>query len=129
MTFYQNQPVIETFYARGERLRRGCDSAIRSHRLEDYVQLMGRDCNLLFGTRDAERRPSQPLRTLLMQEMIKRGILAPSFVVSYSHSESDIDRTLEAFDAALGVYRRALEDGVERWLDGPSVKPVFRRYA
>ena len=41
----------------------------------------------------------------------RRGVFAPSLVVSYSHSDDDIDRTVEAIDSALGVYRRALEDG------------------
>ena len=39
----------------------------------------------------------------------------PSLVVSYSHGDEDIDRTVEATDEALGVYR-ALEEGVERYL-------------
>jgi glutamate-1-semialdehyde 2,1-aminomutase len=97
--------------------------------LTGYVDIVGRDCNLLFTTRDADKKPSQPFRTLFMQEMIRRGVIAPSFVVSYSHSEADIDRTVEAADAALAVYARALADGVERFLVGRAVKPVFRRYA
>jgi glutamate-1-semialdehyde 2,1-aminomutase len=61
--------------------------------------------------------------------MIRRGVLAPSFVVSYSHSDEDVDLTIEAVEGALDVYRRALSDGVERYLVGPPVKPVFRSRA
>jgi glutamate-1-semialdehyde 2,1-aminomutase len=61
-----------------------------------------------------------------MQEMIRRGIIAPSFVVSYSHSQTEIDRTIEAVRGALQIYVKALEDGVERYLVGAPVKPVFR---
>jgi glutamate-1-semialdehyde 2,1-aminomutase len=63
-----------------------------------------------------------------MQELIKQGILAPSFVVSYSHCDSDIDQTIDGVAAALIVYRQALEDGVEKYLEGRPVKPVFRAY-
>ncbi len=35
---------------------------------------------------------------------------------------------LRAVGDALAVYRRALDDGVERYLVGPSVKPVYRRF-
>jgi glutamate-1-semialdehyde 2,1-aminomutase len=56
-------------------------------------------------------------------------VLAPSFVVSWSHGRADVDRTLEAVRASLRVYRDALEAGVERFLQGPPVKPVFRPYA
>lgn len=63
-----------------------------------------------------------------MQELVRRGILAPSFVVSFSHTEADIDQTIEAVEAALPAYRRALEGNVNDVLEGPSVQPVFRRY-
>jgi glutamate-1-semialdehyde 2,1-aminomutase len=84
---------------------------------------------LLFFTRDEDGRPSQPFRTLFMQELVKRGVIAPSFVVSYAHSEADIDRTIEAVHGSLQVYGRALGGRVEDFLEGASVKPVFRRFA
>jgi glutamate-1-semialdehyde 2,1-aminomutase len=129
MRFYQEHPVIETLEARGARLRRGIEQAAVAAGVAQNVGVVSRHCNLLFFTRDAEGRPSQPLRTLFMQELIRRGVIAPSFVVSWSHSEDDIDRTIEIAAEAMQVYRRALDEGVERHLAGPSVKPVFRRYA
>lgn len=129
MRFYETHPVVETLHERGARLRQGYAQAAARHGLTGYVDLVGRDCNLLFTTRDADNKPSQAFRTLFMQEMIRRGVIAPSFVVSYSHREADIERTVEAADAALAVYARALSDGVESFLEGRPVKPVFRRYA
>jgi glutamate-1-semialdehyde 2,1-aminomutase len=64
-----------------------------------------------------------------MQELCRRGILAPSFVVSYAHGDAEIDATIEAVREALVVYRRALDEGVGKFLLGPSVKPVFRPFA
>jgi glutamate-1-semialdehyde 2,1-aminomutase len=63
-----------------------------------------------------------------MQEMIACGILAPSFVVSYSHTDGDIDRTIEAVDSAAAIYARALDDGATQYLEGRPVKPVFRPF-
>ncbi len=48
--------------------------------------------------------------------------------MSYSHNDEDIDRTIDAIDAALGVYKRALEDGVDRYLVGSPSSVVFRKY-
>ncbi len=62
-----------------------------------------------------------------MQEMLRGGVIGPSFIVSYSHSDDDIDRTVDAFDGACEIYSRALEDGVERWLIGGPTKNVYRR--
>ena len=129
MHFYRDYPVVETLYSRGARLRQGFEQVVKENDLVGHVDLVSRDCNLLFGTRDADKRPSQMFRTLFMQEMINRGVVAPSFVVSYSHSEQDIDRTVEAAAEALRIYRRALADGPESYIKGRSVKPVFRRFA
>ena len=54
---------------------------------------------------------------------------APSFVVSYSHAPADVDRTIDAVEAALQVYARALSDGVGQFLVGRPVKPVYRTYS
>jgi glutamate-1-semialdehyde 2,1-aminomutase len=63
-----------------------------------------------------------------MQELIRRGIIAPSFVVSFSHSDADIERTAEAVYGAHLVYRKALDEGIDKYLEGRPVKPVDRRY-
>jgi glutamate-1-semialdehyde 2,1-aminomutase len=126
MDVYTTRPVIETLRARGARLRKGFDSVVQAHGLSKQLQLMSRDCNLLFVTRDSREHPSQEFRTLFMQELVRGGVLAPSFVVGFSHSESDIDATLEAVQRALPVYAAALSDGVGRFLEGPPVKPAFR---
>ncbi len=126
---YREEPVTEHLHRQGRRLREGFLQAVDAHGLRGYVDCFGRDCCLFFGTCGADGRPSQPMRTLFMQEMIRHGVLAPSFVISYSHTDADVDRTVEAADAALKVYRQALDEGVERHLVGPSVKPVFRPYA
>ena len=52
----------------------------------------------------------------------------PSLVVSYSHGDEDIERTTDAIDGALAVYRRALDEGVEHFLIGRPSQVVYRRY-
>jgi len=69
------------------------------------------------------------MRTLFLQETIRRGVIAPALVVSYSHTDRDIDLTIEIIGEALAVYRKALADGAERYLEGRPVKPVFRPFA
>lgn len=124
----RNEPVIETLYRQGDRLRTGVNQAITAAGVEGHFEVAGRSSNLIFVTRDTEGERSQPFRTLFMQELIRGGVLAPSFVISYSHGDDDVDRTIEVVHEALRVYRSALDDGVETYLVGRSVKPVFRTY-
>jgi glutamate-1-semialdehyde 2,1-aminomutase len=126
---YREQSVVEYLWTKGERLRVGINHAISRHQIGEYFELAGRPCNLIYRTKDERGEPSQAFRTLFLQELIRAGILAPSFVVSFSHSDEDIDRTVDVVDQVLSVYARALEDGVEKYLVGRSVKPVNRTYA
>lgn len=125
---YREEDVIGHMWRVGDRLATGLREIAAANGVQEQVEPLGLPCNLVFTTRDAEGLPSQPLRTLLLQELLRRGVLAPSLVVSYSHDDEAVDETLEAFDGALEVYRRALEDGVSGYLRGRAVQPAFRRF-
>ena len=125
---YERHDVVAILHRQGERLRRGLEAAARAAGLQDHFAVRGRACNLIHVVRDREGRPSQELRTLFLQELIQRGVIAPSFVISAAHSDADVDRTLEAAAGALAVLGRALEDGVGNYLRGRAVKPVWRTY-
>jgi glutamate-1-semialdehyde 2,1-aminomutase len=125
---YQRSHVIERLYRQGERLRAGINVRIANHKVGEQFAILGRAPNLIYATKDANGRSSQGFRTLFLQEMIRGGIIAPSFVVSFSHSDEVIDHTIEVVDQALGIYARALAEGLEKYLLGRSVKPVNRRF-
>ncbi len=128
MRVYKSEPVVEHLHRQGARLAAGFEAIVAAHGLGRFVQITGRPCNLAFATLGPEGTPCQAFRALFLQELIARGVLAPSLVISYSHRDQEVDRTLEAIDGALGVYRRAIDAGsVERFLDGPPTKVVFRR--
>jgi glutamate-1-semialdehyde 2,1-aminomutase len=126
MDAYVELDVVRVLHERGRRLAAGLTEAARVAGVQDYFEVVGRPCNLVYATRDADGRPSQPFRTLFLQETMDRGLLMPSLVVNYSHSNADIEQTVEKVAGALEVYRRALHEGVPRHLRGRSVRPTFR---
>ncbi|GAA5661605.1 3-aminobutyryl-CoA aminotransferase [Brucella sp. NBRC 14130] len=128
MTIYRDEPVIERLYEQGSKLAAGVNAAIAAHGLQKHVRLFGRPCCLAYGTLDEAGQPSQAFRTLFLQETIRRGVLMPSLVVSYTHSDTDIARTVDAIDGALGIYVRALNDGVGSYLAGRPSQVVYRRF-
>ena len=128
MRIYRDENVVAHLYRQGERLRAGIKRAIDTLGLTGHFDVLGKAPNLIYATRDEEKRPSQAFRTLFLQETLQRGLLMPSLVVSFSHDDSDIDRTIEAIGEALVVYRKALENGIDKYLVGRPVKPVFREY-
>ena len=127
MSVYETEPVIEHLESTGTALAAGLRDAAAAHGLADHVGPIGYPCNLVYSTLDADGKPSQAYRSLLLQEMIQRGVLMPSLVVSYSHTPTDVERTIEAFDVALSVYARAMNDGADRYLVGSPSRHVFER--
>jgi glutamate-1-semialdehyde 2,1-aminomutase len=129
METYEHEPVVEHLWAFGTRLRNEVDEVVARHGLVDYLGTSGRPCSLVFWTNDQAGQPSQHFRSLFMQELIRHGVLGPSFVDSYAHDDAALDATIAAVDAAAQVYLAALEKGTtEGFLDGPPSKPVFRPY-
>lgn len=128
MKVYADEPVVAHLYAQGRKLREGISEAARRRGVEQHFKVVGRDCCLAYASMDREGRASQAFRSLFLQETIRRGVLMPSLVVSYTHDDADVERTIEAADGALEVYARALEDGVERYLVGRPSQVVYRRF-
>jgi glutamate-1-semialdehyde 2,1-aminomutase len=128
MDVYANEPVIEHMIAMGKRLMTGIEQVTRAQGVHEYITVSGMPSNAVFGTTDPDKKPSQAYRSLFLQELIQRGVLAPSIVVSYSHKEADIDQTIEAFDGAMQVYARALNDGAEKYLVGRPSQMVYRTF-
>ncbi len=128
INFYQENDVIGVLYEQGRKLKEGVNKASKDLGIEDKVSIIGPDCGSVYTTRDQEGNPSQPFRTLFIQEQMKRGLLMPSSIVSYSHSDIDIAVTVERLYDAMIVYKKALNEGVEKYLDGRPVAPVWRKY-
>lgn len=128
MKTYREENVIEHLQFQGERLRKGMLQSIRENNLEGYVGIFGHPSCLVFSTNDQDKNPSQPFRTLFMQECLKQGLLTPNLVLSYSHSSEDVDLTLEIIHETLKVYKKAIDEGIDKYLEGRPVQPVYRKW-
>jgi glutamate-1-semialdehyde 2,1-aminomutase len=114
----------------GRQLRTQVREVLRDAGLADRILLRGQPCNLVFATLDAQGNPSQEFRTLFLRELLLRGVLAPSFVVSAALDSGDLEQTAQAVAGAAVVYAQALDHGsAAPWMGGRSVKPVMRRFA
>jgi glutamate-1-semialdehyde 2,1-aminomutase len=126
--FYKEHDVIGHLWEQGRKLEEGVMKSVRELNLEEYVSIIGPHCCSVYTTKDQDKKPSQPYRTLFIQETMKRGLLMPSSIVSYSHSDKDIQDTVERIHESLIVYKKALNEGIEKYLEGKPVQPVFRKY-
>ena len=77
----------------------------RAQGLQDYVAVRGRPSCLIFTTNDHDGHPSQAYRTLFLQELLDRGVLAQSFVISAAHTDDDLDADRRRGDRGPGRLR------------------------
>ena len=123
---YQREHTAERLHQIGGELRRGIEEVTADAGLSSHFELRGRDCNLSYVARDEQGQPSQAFRTLVLQELVGRGILAPSFVVCAAHDPAAIRHTIDAVAELMPIYRRGIEDGIATVLPGRPVRPALR---
>lgn len=115
--------VTKHIWSVGRKIKDSYNNIVEKYSLQEYTKMMGVDCRPYFYFKDST------LRTLFQQEMIKRGVLLQGIIPSYSHRDSEMDQTVEAFEYSLKILAEAIADNaVEKLLVGNAVKPVFRKY-
>jgi len=126
--FMQAHNVIEHLSDYGRKLMVMMQRKAEEHGIELNFKVGGVSCSPYYLTLDTSGSNSLGLRTLFSQEMIRYGVLMPWIALSYRHSETELVITERALDAAFIVYRKALDEGVEKYLVGSAIKPVFRKH-
>ena len=125
---YRREAVIEHLWRVGRRFQQGFDDCAR--RLGVPARAIGYPVHpkVVFEQRSPEAQ--RLLMSLFLQETAARGAIFhfAGFNVSLSHTDADVDATLEACAAALGVAGEALADGrIAERLRGRPYQEAFRR--
>lgn len=124
---YQRDKVIEHIWEYGKELKDGINQISADLGIIDNFHVDGYPCLPSYYTDDEKGNYSFEYKTLFGQEMVKRGVLMPYISISNSHNQETLDITLEAAREALATYKKALKKGVNGYLIGDTIKPVFRK--
>lgn len=128
VNIYKENNVIEHLWEYGEKLFNGINSISASLGLQNVFYMDGGYISMNYITKDQEGNISMAYRTLFAQEMIKQGVLIPWIAPSFAHGDDELLFTMKAVEASLNVYKKALNQGIENFLVGPAIKPVFRQF-
>lgn len=121
--------IIEENWQVGKQLREGFNTLAAQHGIGERAKMQGVDISPWYAFYDTEGKIDLALRTLFLQETIRHGVLIPYVAISASHRQNEVTQTLDAVDKALKVVAQAMDKGsVEKFLVGPVIKPVFRKF-
>ena len=125
---YKEKEVCQHHWRYGEKLKVGLLELAKEFGIADQFGVDGPPISMNYMTREASGAVSMEFRTLFAQEMARNGVLMSWIAVSLSHGDTELQMTLDAARKSLQVYAKALNDGIGKYLEGPAVKPVFRKY-
>ena len=123
----KNKKVPAYLSKQGRKLKNGYNQLAKDLNMA-YTKCIGYECRSLITFDSSAGNPLE-MKSLIQQEMIKRGILWGGFHnMSFSHSNADIKYTLNAYEEVLPILKKAVEEkDIRKYLKGDPVEPVFRK--
>lgn len=128
MKYMKKNDVISHLWGFGHKLISLVNSLAETHGISANFHAGGIACSPHYLTTDVDGNSSLELRTLFSQEMIRNGVLMPWIALAYRHTQLELDITEKALDKSFEVLRKAIDEGVDKYLIGPEIKPVFRKF-
>lgn len=121
--------MIESNWQRGSEVKSRLEQVVLKHDLANALKWIGYPCLLALVCRNAEGNADDSFRTLMMQEMIARGVLFQGLLyTTWSHQQAELDHFVMAFDESCSIYKQAINQGnTDHLLIGRSAKAVFRK--
>ena len=125
----RKEPVIERLWATGTRLKDGYNAIAAEVGLATNTACIGLPPHTVAPFSDDAGEDSIALRSLLQQELARRGVLyLVGFNICYAHSDDDVEITLKALRESMQVVADAKNNNrIEEALAGPAAEAVFRK--
>ena len=118
--------TIRQCWSTGKRLFDEWNKITKSHELD--VKMNGYPIRMKLDCYDSKENENEYLKSLVLQEMIKKGIFFSPGVsfISYSHTSEDIELTLNALeDVCKEIKKNVIDDKYEKLLKGNMPKTIW----
>jgi glutamate-1-semialdehyde 2,1-aminomutase len=123
---FKEKPVIKKMWKNGNMLMEQFNTISKEQGLN--ITLTGYPIRMRLTCKDDKGNDSILMKSLLIQEMVSRGIFMHPGVeyISFSHTVEDIAKTIQSYNDAILVIKKAVkENKLESYLKGKPTKPVY----
>jgi glutamate-1-semialdehyde aminotransferase len=127
ITEMKEKNTIKHCWNMGEKLFKGWNKIAKENGIN--AQMTGYPIRMDLKCYDENNSESLSMKSLISQEMIKQGIfmsILGSSYISYSHSLTDIEHTLKAFENVCNyIVKKVLDNDYEKYLEGNLPKTIW----
>jgi glutamate-1-semialdehyde-2,1-aminomutase len=122
----EEKPVNKRIWEIGKKIKEESERIIKENDIENYVKCIGLPPRLAFDFKK-DGKLWLELKTLFVQEVIKRGVfLGWNIFPSFSHTDDDVEKTLEVISDAVNICKKAIENNnVKDMLEGEVLQTVI----
>lgn len=128
MTKYQTHPVVETMTKNGQKILDGVNELIKKYDISDIFQIGGHPAWTILSIKDSGKYSLWEIKTLYMQEMMKRGILTlGTHETTYAHTDEDINYLIKCYDEVFPIIKDSIEkENLIQMLECKPLVPLFK---
>lgn len=125
---HQSQQVTEHLFKLGSYLLKQLNWLIDKEKLAGIFWTSGHPSWSFLHINEHTNYNSFEIKTFLLQEMFKRGILfLGSHNISFSHTKDDVDKLISAYADVLPVTKRYIEEStLLENIHGDILQPLFK---
>lgn len=124
----QNKPVVETLKIQGNKVMVALNQVIKQNDAQAFLSVSGHPSWSFLLIKDTPKVTSWELKSLYMQEMLKRGILTlGSHNINFAHTDDDILTLVKAYEEIIRILVNALDpEYLHKKLDCSALQPLFK---
>jgi glutamate-1-semialdehyde 2,1-aminomutase len=114
----KNKKTIEKCWKTGKKLFDGWNKISSENEIKSVIS--GYPIRMNMQCYDSNKKILPELKAVILQEMVKRGIfISPSWIgLTFSHSDEDIQKTLEALDSSYKIINKVQDEKYNHILEG-----------
>lgn len=122
----QEKQTIRSCWNIGEKLIESWNKLVSSYGIN--AKMIGYPVRMKMECLDSNGKESLPLKTIILQEMVKRGIFMSQGVsfISYSHSSEDVQTTIDALEETCKIISKVKnEKDIQKLIEGKLPQSVW----
>jgi len=126
LSFYKKYNVVKKNKIFGNELKKLFNKISSENDLADKISMKGLPCSPYISFTTKGNKQDMLLKTLFMQEMLKKNILIPWISICYRHGNKELDMIANALVDVFKTIKKT--KNIKKKVEGHILKPVFRKY-